>query len=89
MYVTHKASNHAERNNRNNEHKARGKATTQRLNETNKAGSTSSEGTLPKGVTAYTKEDHIKLESELEYALFTSNLPQEQRESIMDWSQRN
>ena len=75
MYVTHKAYNHGEWKNHNNERKECGKATTQSRDKTDKAGSASSEGAPTKSVSAYTKEDQIELEAALEAVLLTSNLP--------------
>ena len=89
MYVTHKSSSHGEWKKRNDEHKAHGKVTTQRRVKTDKAGYASSEGNPYKSVAAYTKEDQTELYVVLEAILFTSNLPQEQRESIMAWFQGN
>ena len=59
IYVTQKASNHGEWKKRNNERKARGKATTQHHDKNNKARSASSEGAPSKSVAAYTKKDQI------------------------------
>ena len=79
MYVAPKYYRHGEWKKRNNERKARGKATTQRRDKMDKAGSSSSEGDFSKGVAAHTKEYQVELYAALEAVLFTSNIPQEQR----------
>ena len=89
MYVTHKAYDHVEWKKRKEERNSRGKSTTQRRDKTDKARSASSEGAPSKGVANYTREDQIELDAALEAVLFTSNLPQEQHESIMARFQGN